>query len=170
MSSPLHPILDEIYSGKEITYSMFKMKLDISGYKPDERFFMDFLYIVLYSVKGEKLFIDCVRHGMFVKFFKNWNTFHMLLGAFSKKNSMGLSINKILSALCERKPGILIGHFLRNGRLGVGKVDEGFEFFEDMARFYSEQISRHNEEYRDKIHPMVMKIIEDNRNFELLMN
>lgn len=169
MTNQLHPILEEIYSGKEMNYSMFKMRLDITGYKPDEKFFRDFLYVVLLSIKGEKLFIDCIRHGMFVNFFRDWDIFNGLLKMFSRQNSLGLAINKILCALSERKPGILIGHFLKHGKLKIGQINEGFEFFEDTVRHYSEKISIYNEEYRKKIHPKVMEILKDNRNFEVLM-
>lgn len=166
----LHPILDEIYSGKEMNYSMFRMKLDISGYIPDLKFFRDFVYIVLLGVKGEKLFLECIRNGMFVDFFRDWKTFNWILDMFSSKNNLGLAVKKIISALCGRKPGILIGHFLKHGRVSVGRIGEPSTFFEDMALYYSNILSKMNDDYRVKIHPKIMEIIQDNRNFVAMTN
>lgn len=165
----INPILQEVYDGNITNYSMFRMRMDVSGFVPDSEFIEDLIFIAFKNKTAESILIKCIKNGLFVDFFRDWSVFSSVLRSYHPNSRYGKTAINIIQAISEKRPGILIGHYLKNGKFGFQRKSNWMVFFEDAVKGVSDKISAVNEEYRVNIHPKVMEIIEENRTIELAL-
>lgn len=162
-------LLDELVeAGDNASYFSFVMKVRLSGYTPTVGFVKEFIRLCDANRGVERVFIECIRHGMFIDDIKQWPVFREILTLMVNRRGFG-----IFSTIWNLRPGIVINHYLRHGSAQL--TDSRFEkrlhdVFDARVMTFSRRIAAKNPEYKVKYHERIENVWQRNINLDSVMN
>lgn len=165
----IHPLVLDILFGRVTTASGVKMRYQLGGFEPDEKFMNDLLTTMTFD--GDNVFKvlkECIDKKFLVDMFKNDNLMIKLItfinGFYMNKHIKERTL-KIINAISHVRPGIVISFYLRNEKLfkpTSNSFNESMAVFEDIVVKLSSLLSTRDEKYKSKYHKMVMEKYEAN--------
>ena len=158
-----HPLLEYLKNSDKISFNAFNMRMNLMGFSPD----VDFVYALLklslneyYSMTKNcpitAVFIECIRHNMFIDEIKSDIIFDELI-----KNIKTKIAYSILYAISKKRPGILIKKFFDAIKNKNNFLISSFDTFANLTFKISSEIAKQNENYANSTHLKIKQIIQD---------
>ena len=163
-------LVDDILDGKITTGAQLRMRLDLTGIVLGEDFLCWMMYISfqVHSSTPVNILVDCIRHGYFVELFRSWKMFNLLLSMFSQFAAERPTA--VLNALCERAPGIVIGHYIKHSAVLVNpKSHNILSIFENKALKLAKKLCEKSPDFKKEYQAKIIETYETNRTMELAM-
>ena len=163
-------LVDDILHGKITTGSQLRMRFELAGTEPDENFLWWMMHIsfLAHSSTPSNILVDCIRHGYFVGLFRSWEMFYMLLSMLSQVPAE--QPMAIFNALCERAPGVVIGHYIKHSAVLVNpKSINILNVFETKALKLAKKLCGKSPDFKREYRSRVVETYERNRTMELAM-